>query len=509
MVRAATETKVKYKADTAGAKRNVNALASATDKLGGAVVAAVAAFASWQAVKTLLADSVKAAAATERSYNVLRASVQRAGIAWEEAETGLRAFTDQMQTMTGVADEEFAFAIGLFLDLGLDMRRTLDSVRLSMDLAISKGEDFRATARFLAESYANSTTSLAKWGVKIDQTLPKLDQIDEAMRELNEQVGGTALEDAESMATAIGVMAQKFGDLQENIGKLIEGPLVPLIDHVNNLLTVVNALETPLEKFGMVLKWALAARDPATLMQINAELLVMNALIEEQNRLEIERVKTAKEESNLRSERKVKEIELGHTIRVVGDQFGRYIKDIEKASIGSFHTRVRAHKAMVGAMRSNAEKLAAAEMSLAKFVAKSVIDTAADAVAQELEIRATLWAAKAIAAAAEFNFYSAAKFTAAAAMGFAGAGLVRAAAASFFAAEDHVSEDIDAIETVGKKSTVGRTLVQQGPVTLNYNSTFIVHGSLFGIDDMHDQWDEWNLSNLRRAGYDAEERATG
>jgi len=59
--------------------------------------------------------------------------------------------------------------------------------------------------------------------------------------------------------------------------------------------------------------------------------------------------------------------------------------------------------------------------------------------------------------------------------------------------------------TEGHGSTSGRTLVQQGPLTLNYRASMTIVGNVMAISDVREMWLEWNADLLRAAGVQSDE----
>lgn len=148
-------------------------------------------------------------------------------------------------------------------------------------------------------------------------------------------------------------------------------------------------------------------------------------------------------------------------------------------------------------------------ISIAQAAAKMVILAVADEVAQELEIRAKLWIAQAIAAAASWRFDQSAMYLAAAAAAFAGAAFVRGAAESAFIEEpEPAARDDEALAGSPEAETErrGSTVVSEGPLTLNYQATQIINGSVYAVDELFDLWQDFNEDQLRSAGGDARQR---
>ena len=607
MTRAAVDTKMRVNMDTAKAASNAARLSSKMGQMAKAAAATAVAFVGLRAINTFFKESIALGNETTKVYSGLEDSIKRAGISWKQAEPGLRSFTDQLQTMTGVADEEFAKATKLFIDLGFSVAQAMDAVTLSTDIAIAKDQKFVKITRLVAESFANEITSLKKWGVEVDAALPRTEQIAEAMRQLNDQVGGAAQANMETMAVQAEVLAQRFGDFQEQIGILISGPLLTLVTQATELIRVINSMGSAWQKAAISVQWFMSRMDPAKAAAFDAELVLINALLDQQaeaairaargleghgrsaaqnakavlqgaqqnlaakrqeaavivratafqlkhfadseeiiikafeNRIAAVRflaaaeiaVAIAKNEdiTFIEKNRALAIMELHFQmqdaimqmherqknvlddttrgIRVFGDAWIQVIADIEDNQFTKFARMERGYEGLLASMNKNATLFAAKQISLQELVAKSAIDTAAAAVAGELEALAKLWAAKAIAAVFT-NPAAAAGYAAAAALATGGAAAIRATAAQAFTDTQREFQD-DAeigIEGGGGSSVSrGRTVISQGPITLNYTAVQTIHGSIFGVEELRSLFESWNLDQLRAAGLNTQEIA--
>ena len=145
-----------------------------------------------------------------------------------------------------------------------------------------------------------------------------------------------------------------------------------------------------------------------------------------------------------------------------------------------------------------------------------IVQTTGEAVQAMLSTYAAIWAAEAVANAISNPVVAASKAKAAAMAGI-GVGIVGALTSAAVGAitartEDTLSEDelsLTGDSTASSSQRTGRTLVQQGPITLNYHAVLTVQGHVLDITDLHDLFDEWNGEQLRRAGFDTKQRARG
>lgn len=170
--------------------------------------------------------------------------------------------------------------------------------------------------------------------------------------------------------------------------------------------------------------------------------------------------------------------------------------------------QARANRLQAALMQESAKagaEVAAGQISVAQAVGRATLGFAREAVAGELEARAKLWAAEAIAAAAHFNFAKAAGLAAAAIAGGIAVGFIRSAGQD----QDEFIQDESVTGVGGGRSSSGRTLIQRGPLTLNYSATMIVNGHVFDLSDIFELFQRFNEDQVRRAGFDAIESSKG
>jgi hypothetical protein len=183
------------------------------------------------------------------------------------------------------------------------------------------------------------------------------------------------------------------------------------------------------------------------------------------------------------------------------------ILQIEKNRLNKSEALVRNYESVVQSMLLQ-------RVSLQKSIGLAMVSLVGDEVAGELEKRAKLWAAQALAAAASMRWGSAALYAAAAAAAGAGAAAIRAEVSG---SQERASGGAGGgIGEGGGAGTVGsgtiergRTVISQGPITLNYSAVFSVAGNIYDTGDLRRLWSQWNQDQLRSAGLDAVERAKG
>ena len=203
-------------------------------------IAATAATAIFTGVIGALKGTIDAAAQTEVAWNLVTASLERHGLASEENIASVKRFADEMQTLTGVADEEYGGAVRRMVDAGQDLSTSFEAVTAAADIAASTGKDTAKIMNQISDAIIKEdVVALEKWTGAIDTNLPFSQKLDIALGRINDKFGGAAAANADTYAVKIAVMGQKFGDLQEKIGGLV----LPILTELANVgIAVVDSL---------------------------------------------------------------------------------------------------------------------------------------------------------------------------------------------------------------------------------------------------------------------------
>ena len=218
-------------------------------------IAANVATKAFTAITDFIGGSITAAAESEKVWNLVTASLERNGLATEENIASIKAFADELQTLTGVSDEEYGGAVRRMIDAGQDLSTSFDLVTAAADIAASTG---KGTAKILNQIsdaiIKEDVVALEKWTGAIDTSLPFAEQLDIALKRIDDRFGGAAAENADTYSTRIAVLGQKIGDLQEKIGEflmptllLITDAFIAAVDGINQFIVAAKLLATPLD----------------------------------------------------------------------------------------------------------------------------------------------------------------------------------------------------------------------------------------------------------------------
>jgi len=199
-------------------------------KIGGAVAGIGAAYLGWRGVKNIIGGIVEAGMNYEKVWNDVAASLERHNFEVKESLKSVQDFSDKMQTLTGISDEVIGTSIQAFLDYNNDLKTSMNLVKVASDLAVGGHMDMKAAVDLVGKASVGYTGTLSRYGIIIDESIPKSEKFAEAIKQINQRFGGAA---AARMKTSTGQMAllsQRVGDLKEKLFLLFSDELVNTIE---------------------------------------------------------------------------------------------------------------------------------------------------------------------------------------------------------------------------------------------------------------------------------------
>lgn len=236
-------------ARTAEAKIKVTASDRTKGVLGRVqkqVLAIGAAYLGWRAVTGLISGIVKAGIEYEKVWNDVGAALERHGFAVDENLPKVQAFSDQMQRLSGVSDEVIGKSIQGFIDYGNTMEEAMNTTKVALDLAAGGGMDLRAATDLLTKASVGYTGTLSRYGIIIDENIPKTEKFAAAVAQINERFGGAAQARMKTMAGKVDLLGQTWGDFLEELyrtgeaAEIAQGAISFITVWLENLVTVIN-----------------------------------------------------------------------------------------------------------------------------------------------------------------------------------------------------------------------------------------------------------------------------
>jgi len=223
---------------TGNAKEGLNGIAGA---FPGISLAAVGAAGALALVAGGLKSIISKAAESQKVWMSVDGSIKRAGLSLDSTRKKIHAFASEMQDTTGQSDEDFGNMVANLLDRGIDLQTAFKTVRLSADIAAGGLDSMSTAFKQVADAVGKGNVrALTKYGITVDKTKSKQDQLNDALAQLQKMVGGRAKSMADSFDVKWKAVKQTFGDTAEIIGNDLLPFLTDLGSAVNSTLKDLN-----------------------------------------------------------------------------------------------------------------------------------------------------------------------------------------------------------------------------------------------------------------------------
>lgn len=221
------------------------------EKLGNGVDSVKAKFNDWKlaiaaAVGVLAGltaaagSAIKAYLESETAVNKLNQAMVNQGTYTRAASRDMQEFALAVQSVTTFSDEAVLGVVTLLTQFGLTGEEAKKATKTVLDMSVGLGVDLNAAAMLVGKAFQGSTESLSRYGIKVDENIPKSEKYAAVMDILNSRVGGQATAALNTTAGRLANFGERINDVQERIGKM----LVPVLDFfVGKLLVILGAVE--------------------------------------------------------------------------------------------------------------------------------------------------------------------------------------------------------------------------------------------------------------------------
>ena len=268
----------------------VNVTIKAQDKasktlnnIKGAVIGMGAAYLGLRGVSATMGSIIEKGQEHEKVWNDVAASLKRHNKEVDNNLISIQKFSDEMQTLTGVSDEVVGKGVQAFIDYGASIEDAQANMRVAADLAAGSGLSMKSAVDLVAKAQVGYTSTLSRYGIILDESIPASEKFAAAIAQINEKFGGAAAARSETFAVKISLLSERFGDLQEQVFKLIAPGL---LTGVEALVSAVGTMSTVISFFSPVVT---IAHEEVAVLETEIKKL-------EDTRGSVEQIKLLKEE---------------------------------------------------------------------------------------------------------------------------------------------------------------------------------------------------------------------
>jgi len=177
-----------------------------------------------------IVSSVRAAADQEQAINQLAIAFQSTGNYSNAAVRGITNFAESLQSTTIYSDQAILRTSALLAQLGrLSGEGLKEATRATLDLAAGLGRELPVAALIMAKAAQGSTFELRKYGLVIDNSIPKTERWAAALQFVQRKFGGAAESQLRTFTGTIRALGNEYRQLLEVLGKPITDRLGPWI----------------------------------------------------------------------------------------------------------------------------------------------------------------------------------------------------------------------------------------------------------------------------------------
>jgi hypothetical protein len=218
----------------AGARRNLNQIEAAFDRLGnrirGAAVqigAAMLAAFSVQAIKDFAQASIREFLAAEQVWNRLAGTLRSVGVEFSKVRDEIEDRAGKFAHSTPFGDEDYAATLQRLVLLSRDYAGSLENVQLVADLAVRGEMSLEQAATLVGKAMAGKTTQL-------ERMFPHLKGSADMIGQLRREMEGAAAEALGPFGQMLHRINEGWGNFKEEIGGVLVsmGQASGLVDDV-------------------------------------------------------------------------------------------------------------------------------------------------------------------------------------------------------------------------------------------------------------------------------------
>src|SRR3990167_5556847 len=206
------------------ATKTLQSFSAGTVAKGILIAEAVKGFTS--AIVSFGFDALKAFGAQQDAVVKLQQALKNQGLEVTNTTEELRAYATELQKTTRFEDETIVSSIALLTSFGLQGEELKKTTRAALDLAQGLGVDLNTAAKMLGKAALGNTDVFSRYGIVIDDNIPKAKKFEAVLGQINGRFGGSAQAALETVNGKLENMSNRFGDLKETIGE----KLLPVFD---------------------------------------------------------------------------------------------------------------------------------------------------------------------------------------------------------------------------------------------------------------------------------------
>jgi hypothetical protein len=135
---------------------------------------------------------VKSALESEDAINKLNIALKNQGIFSASLSKEMQAYATELQRTSTFSDEAILRTQAMLTTFGLAGRKMKDATQSTLDLASGLGIDLNQAAMLVGKAFAGETGTLSRFGIIVDENIPRAERFAAAIQQINQRFGGEA-----------------------------------------------------------------------------------------------------------------------------------------------------------------------------------------------------------------------------------------------------------------------------------------------------------------------------
>ena len=218
------------------ATNGLNKVSSALRSLKENFLAVTATIGSMVAIGVSL---VKSAVESEDAVNKLNIALKNQGVFSKELSKEMQAYASELQKTSTFSDEAIIRTQAMLTTFGLAGKSMKDATQSALDLASGLGIDLNTAAMLIGKAFAGETGTLSRFGIIIDENIPRSEKFAAAIDQINQRFGGEAANATQTFSGRVAVLGNQFDDIKEKIG----GSIIPVLEiYLTHIQTIMTAM---------------------------------------------------------------------------------------------------------------------------------------------------------------------------------------------------------------------------------------------------------------------------
>lgn len=205
---------IKIQGDRAESSMSSSFLKTAA-AIGAVVVAA-------RGISQFFSSAIKEASQQEDAINRLNVALQNQGTFSQEVSNQYQQMATELQSSTRFADDAILTVQQRLAAVGnvgpQDMGRVTAAV---LDFATITNKDLVTASELFAKAAQGNTTALSRYGLVLDESIPKSLRFEAVLQKIKEQMSGAARADVNTYSGAVDQLGNVWRDFQKEVGSMV------------------------------------------------------------------------------------------------------------------------------------------------------------------------------------------------------------------------------------------------------------------------------------------------